>query len=183
MRAVSLNIPHPDNPLFGTTCPKKPSYVGETPCPGHGLPREKILADSQTAELGLGHRVPSHEAPDYFISGKLMNIDCIVGNENDMRAKIVNLVHERFPDELKRDFYLNNLSVRFGPHDVFEAVECPSGHLFAHTTFSVSIWGYRHPIDILALRKTILSSSIVQTTQKGLSQILNQEVEAVVYLA
>ena len=131
----------------------------------------------------LGQIVPVGIAHEFFLPGKFLLISCIIGNSEDLRARIVDFAHKEFPDEVRRDFYLNNLSVKFGPHDIFEALENSSGTLFAQTNVSISIWGYRHPSDLATFRETLLSSDIVKKAQTELAEILGQQVEAVVYLA
>jgi len=131
----------------------------------------------------LGQMVPIQSAQALYKPEKFLLIDCIHGNPKDLRARVVDFVHKQFPEEVTRDFYLNNLSVNFGLHDVFEATENPNGTLFAHTYFSISIWGYRHPTSLAAFRETLLSSGIVKTAKNELSEILSQKVESVVYLA
>lgn len=131
----------------------------------------------------LGKRITVEEAGSFYIPDRFLLISCLKGRQEDLRAQIVELVHNQFPEEVKRDFYLNNLSVSFGPHDIFETTENPRGKLFAQTNFSVSIWGYRHPSDLAALRNSLLSSQIVKQAQAELSNIVGEDVQAVVYLA
>jgi hypothetical protein len=131
----------------------------------------------------LDKRITVEEAGSFCIPDRFLLIDCIKGRQEDLRAQVVELVHKKFPDEVKRDFYLNNLSIKCGPHDIFETTENPQGKLFAQTNFSVSIWGYRHPSDLAALRNFLLSSQIVKQAQAELSNIVGDEVQAVVYLA
>lgn len=131
----------------------------------------------------LGQIVSVEEVQTLYEPEKFLLISCMKGNDADLRARVVDFVHRHFPEEVKRDFYLNNLSVNFGPHDIFEATENSSGTLFAQTTFSVSIWGYRHPSDLSGLREKLLNSEIVKTAQSELASILGEEIRAVVYLA
>ncbi len=130
----------------------------------------------------MGQRVAPEDAGSFFDPTKYLSVDCVRGHPEDRRAQLVSLIHEHFPHELQREFYLNNLVVTAGPHDVFEIVENSNGELFARTNFSVAFWGYRHPENTAVLRSFLGSSELVQTIQTDLAAIVKSEISWRLYL-
>lgn len=129
-----------------------------------------------------GIRIPASEASLYYENGKHLAIDCIKAHPSDRCAQLVQAVHERFPTEVSREFYLNNLVVNAGPHDIFESVENPNGELFAATNFSVAFWGYRHPADLSLFRAFIDESPLVDNIKRDLADVTSSRIECQVYL-
>ena len=130
----------------------------------------------------VGQRISPGEAGSYYDPKKYLSVDCVRGHPEDRRAQLVNLIHNNFPTEVQRDFYLNNLVLKVGPHDIYEIVENPTGELFARTSFSVAFWGYRHPENVEGFRAFLRESALVRDIQSDLSAIIRSSIDYRIYL-
>ncbi|MDB6153158.1 MAG: hypothetical protein JWL90_1611 [Chthoniobacteraceae bacterium] len=129
-----------------------------------------------------GILVASENAGQYFDPEKYLSVDCVTGHPDDRRAQLAYLVNDHFKSELDREFYLNNLVLKVGPHDVYETLENPAGELFARTNFSVAFWGYRHPENLEEFRTFLNEIELRRLIQAGLSEAIGASIDYRIYL-
>lgn len=76
------------------------------------------------------------------------------------------------PEELSLDFVPSRLSLRVGPHDIFECVENQDGHYFGRATFSFTLWGDGFPEDVTKYREHIFSNAELIRFKEKLEQLI-----------
>jgi hypothetical protein len=129
----------------------------------------------------LGARVPAEEAPIFYETGKLLKISGCEANPKAYKARIIYALHDLFPEETAREFYLNNLDLTFGAHDLFTTEDFPEPKLFGRPNVSLSFNGYRMPHNWEQYRAAAFALPLVQEVKEGFEAIIDAPVEMVMY--